>query len=360
MPTEIETNQPSQSLAETETAPPASQTRTVGGWQGIRCVLPPDWNVTGFSMEHESGYLRVDAPGNSALTVQIRWMDAASQGNNAPTLYNLLASRVRKLLRRPEPPTPKPDLKGNLERVLKETARQAKKAKSRFESSIKPEKTEGEHDERMAINFTWSGNGRGQGKIWHCATCNRVVIAQVVGAAKDQHAIADIASQLFASLHDHSDNGYTLWALYDLQAQIPQDFRLETQKLLSGYLHLAFARGGEKILLDRWGLANMTLKKFTLGEWFANNAAVRLKGLQKETFTTPQGHEAERYSGRLSLFARIRALRESLGALGRIPTRFEGSIWACAESNKIYALQVLHSARTEGLLTEVVNRCVCH
>jgi hypothetical protein len=338
----------------------ASPARTVVGWQGIRCVLPPDWNVAGFSMDRDNGYLRVDAPGNSALTVQIKWMNAAKPAQGQGTLYHVLAPHARRLLRRPEPPVPKPDLRENLEKMLKETAKQAKKAKSAFDSSLKPEKTEGEHGERTAINFSWSGGGRGQGKIWYCETCRRVVIAQVVGMAKDQHAITAIASQLFASLHDHAEDGYERWALYDLQADIPADFRLEAQKLLSGYLQLVFSRGAERIVLDRWGLANMTKKKFTLDEWFRNYALVGLKRLTRTEMETARGHSVIRYAGRLSLPGRLKALREAKLSLRRFPSRYKGGIWECEESNKIYAVQVFCQARSEELWAEVVSRCACH
>src|SRR5262249_45059025 len=146
-------------------------------------TLPPEWNVTGFSMERDSGYLRVDSPGSGTMTVQIRWTNAAKPDEGPTTGYTLLAPHVRKLFRRPPPPIPKPDLKSSLEKMLKETEKQAKKAKTAFESSIKSERTEGENDERAAMNFSWSGVGRGQGKIWYCETCHRIVIAQVVGMA---------------------------------------------------------------------------------------------------------------------------------------------------------------------------------
>ena len=215
--------------------PEASGTPTVIGWQGIRFQLPPDWNLTGFSMNRENGYLRVDAPGDAALTVQVRWMNSARpEPVGPPNVYSFATPYVRKWLRRPTPVAPKPDLRANLERLLKDTAKQAKKSKVAFDSQVKTEKIEGDNDERTAINFSWTGQGRGQGKIWHCATCNRVVVAQVIGLAKDQSAIAAVASQLFATLHDHALNGYDRWALYDLQVDVPEDFRLEEQKLLFG------------------------------------------------------------------------------------------------------------------------------
>src|SRR5206468_684998 len=105
--------------------------------------------------------------------------------------------------------------------------------------------------------------------------------------------------------------------------------------------------------------ANITLKKFTVADWFQNNAMVNLKRLPKEE-TEIKGHTVARSSGPLSLLARLRALREAKTSLRRFPTRYEGGAWECRESNKIFALQVLHSKRTEGLWAEVADRCVCH
>jgi len=334
--------------------------RTVVGWQGIRFTLPPDWNVTSFSMERESGYLRVDAPGNSAVTVQIRWSDGSKQTPASPTLYSLVAPTVRQWLKRPEPALAQADLKSNLEKMFQESAKQARKAKTTFESSIKPEKREGPNGERTAMNFSWTGAGRGQGKIWQCSHCRRIVVAQVVGMPKDGGAIAAIASQLFASIQDHSVDGYDLWALYDLKVEIPDDFRLQEQKLLSGYLSLTFGRHGERIILDRWGLANMTLKKFKLEDWFQNNISVNLKRMKTDEIESDQGHAISHYSGGIPPLLLARLLRDTVGSMRRFPTRFEGGVWHCTESNKIFALQTLRSKKSETLWQDIANRCECH
>ena len=177
---------------------------------------------------------------------------------------------------------------------------------------------------------------------------------------KDQSSIAAIASQLFASLHDHSENGYDLWALYDLSVQIPGDFRLLEQKLLSGYLSLTFGRHGEKIIIDRWGLANMTLKKFKLEEWLQNNVHVRHKGMQSDEFEGDQGHTISHYTGRIPLLLLAKLLRDTVGSMRRFPTRYEGGIWHCAESNKIFALQTLRSSKSDALWRDILDRFVCH
>ena len=207
------------------------------GWQGIRFQLPPEWNVSGFSMDRDNGYLRVDAPGSSSLTVQIRWTNAAKpQQEGPPTAYSLSrAARCAKWLRRPEPPVPKTDLKANLEKMFKETAKQAKKAKAAFESSIKPEKTEGAdgraHRDQLLLDRRRARTGQDLA-LQHLPP-HRDRAGGRAGEGSGARSRA-MASQLFATLQDHRTDGYDLWALYDLQIGIPDDFRLEEQKLLSG------------------------------------------------------------------------------------------------------------------------------
>ena len=359
------TDEKNEKIEEGQAESAASGLPTVIGWQGIRFSLPSDWNLTGFSMNRDNGYLRVDAPGEATMTIQVRWLNAAKPEptGGPPNIYALAAPTIRKWMRRPEPVLPKPDLRANLERMLKETAKQARKSKATFQSTIKAEKTEGIDGERTAIHFSWTGQGRGQGKIWHCKTCNRVVLAQVIGLAtqqKAQAAINVIASRLFANFRDHALEGYDRWALYDLQVDVPESFRLEEQKLLAGHLHLEWARGGERIVLDRWGLANMTLKKFTLAEWFQNQALVNVRTLTRNEDHTVHGHESVRYSGSLALMSRLRALRDSKASLKGFPSRYEGGIWTCPNSNKIIAVQTLFNRQTQDLWEDVVSRLLCH
>ncbi|MCS6777852.1 MAG: hypothetical protein RMJ43_06655 [Chloroherpetonaceae bacterium] len=336
-------------------APMEAEARTVVGWQGVRCVLPADWNVSGFSMDRDNGYLRVDAPGTGSLVVQVRWWNVAR--SRPRTLYDLAAAVVRRWSRRPEPPVIAPDLRANLDNLLKETARKSRRSHTDFRADIKPERSEGE---RTAINFTWVGNGRGQGKIWYCATCHRVLIAQVVGAPQEAGAIGAVASQLMGSLRCHGESGYDLWALYDLQIQIPEDFRLDTQKLLSGYLHLEFARGGERIFLDRWGLANLTLKRFTCDEWLRNHAAVNLSRYTRTLRDDLNGHEIAYYEGVLAPAGKLRAFYEARGSLRRFPDAYAGGIWNCDVSNRIYAIQAFLRACDLDVWKGSVQRCVCH
>jgi hypothetical protein len=334
--------------------------KTVVGWQGVRFTLPPEWNVTGFSLDRDNGYLRVDSPGAGTTSVQVRWSNAAKPEQGPPTPYYMLAPYFRKLLKRPEPAPQKTDLRQTLDRILKDAAKEAKKSgKAPFECQTRPEKTEGLNDERTSMGFTWTGSGRGQGKIWRCNTCNRVVVAQVVGLQKDHNQIGAVASQLFATFQDHSEDGYDLWALYDLQAQVPVEFHLAAHRVMSGHLQLAFARGAERIIIERWGLANVTLKRFKLHEWFESNALCPVKQMP-HTEHEINGHTAVKVSGSLPLSARFTALKECKGTIRPFPNRYTAGAWHCEDENKLYTIQVLHSAKTEGLWDQIAARCHCH
>jgi hypothetical protein len=111
--------------------------------------------------------------------------------------------------------------------------------------------------------------------------------------------------------------------------------------------------------VDRWGLANVTLKKFTLKEWFANQAATTLKRMEVRE-TTEDGDERIRYTRKLSLLGRLKAIREAKLSLRLVPAYFEGEVWHCPTTNKIYAIQVWRSGRSADLAEEVIRRCVCH
>ena len=352
----LQTKEAKEEIAET-VEPPAP---TVIGWQGVRFKLPPEWNVTGFSLDRSNGYIRVDSPGAGTMSVQVRWSSAGANENAPPTPYYMLAPYFRKWLRRSPPPVAPTDLKANLEKVLKDAARDARKRKTNFDSQMKPQRLEGERGERTAINFTWTGAGRGQGKIWKCDTCSRVVVAQVIGMPRDHNAMGTVASQLFGTFEDHPTDGFDLWALYDLRASIPIEFTLQSHKLMSGHLQLVFSRGAERIVLDRWGLANVTLKKFTDDEWLRNNALCRLDGMEKRRETMAIGHDGALFQGALPAGGRMFAFREAKGSLRRFPTRYTGGVWHCPDSNKLFAIQMLHNRHTEGLWEQVLQKCLCH
>jgi hypothetical protein len=79
-----------------------------------------------------------------------------------------------------------------------------------------------------------------------------------------------------------------------------------------------------------------------------------------EAADTVGPHSIKHYAGRLSPFDCMRMLREARGSLRRFPTRYEGGVWECPESNKIFSVQVYHNRRTVELWADLIRRCGCH
>src|SRR5437763_972561 len=144
--------------ARTETKPTATKEiagpRTLIGWQGLLFTLPPDWNITGFSLDRDNGYLKVDSPGT--MFVQMKWTNPGVQ--RPRTLGDLLLQLWRKARQKPAPAAPPPDLRALLDTFLKQTEKQSRKSKAAFDSKVKPEMKEAD-GERTAHNFSWSGGG---------------------------------------------------------------------------------------------------------------------------------------------------------------------------------------------------------
>ncbi len=320
---------------------------TLVGWQGLRFVLPPEWNVTAVPMSAGSGYLKIDSPGT--MFAQIRWLDPGAGRPN--TLLGMLMPWIRSALRRPEAPRKNMDLQAQLERFLKPKGRAGK----RLEHKVRPEETDAD---RRSVRFSWSGKGQAQGKIWECRSCGRVVMAQVVGESRDP--VADTAALMFANFCDHGVDGWNTWALYDLVAAAPEEYRLVSQKLMSGYLKLSFrGASGEHLVIERWGLANVTRKKFTLSEWFATQCTLAPARCAVEEGSV-MGHAAVLAAGKQTgPLAMLKGLRDAIGSW-RPANRYDAAVWECEESNKTYAVQITRSSKSESLLQQVLARCECH
>jgi len=332
------------------------ETRAVVGWDGLRFLVPGDWNVTGVSADRGDGYLKVDSPGTMFL--QVKWTDP-SVTPRARTLADMIGRLLRAIRKAPASTTSSepPDLRAVLDAYLKDTSKRAKRAGETFNCKIKPESVEA-HGTRIAHHFSWSGTGVGQGKIWYCQQCRRTIIAQVVGQGKDP--VADVAASVFGDIHDHPEDGWCVWAAFDLVASIPDQFRLRSHQFMSGYLKLDFFRAGQgRITVERWGLANIARKKFTLQEWLDGTArADRYR--PDYGASVLNGHEGVVARGAIrGVLGKLQAMRDALPSL-RPATVYESCVWECDETNKLYVLQTWRPRNAASILGDLVVRCECH
>lgn len=332
---------------------PNDEPRVLVGWDGIRFTVPADWNVTGVSAERSNGYLKVDSSGTMFL--QVKWSDPSSRVPR--TLADLVSRGIRIARRSPAPEETTPDLRGMLDAYLKDTAKRARKSGQTFNCRVKPETTEAD-GERVAHHFAWSGGGQGQGKIWYCSACKRTVIAQVVGQGKEP--VADVAAGIFADMRDHGEDGWNTWGVFDLVASVPTDYALQSHKFMSGYLKLDYGRRGSgRILIERWGLANLARRKFTLQEWLGKMGEAD-RHQPDYTDVEVHGHAGVHAGGEVrGLLPRIVAVRDALPSL-RPALEYEGCAWECSQTNKLYALQNWRPRGAQGIMGDLVARCECH
>lgn len=330
-----------------------AEPRSVIGWDGIRFTVPGDWNLTGVSGDKAHGYLKVDSPGTAFL--QVKWTDP---GRAAPrTPVQMLEQIVRRKFRREATAVGPPDLRGMLDAFLKDTEKRSRKIGASFSCKVKPQ-TEESDGERIALHFSWTGSGQGQGKVWHCRICSRTVIAQVVGQGKDP--VANLAARIFGEFRDHGDDGWNTWGAFDMIAAAPSDYVLMAHKFLSGYLRLELTASGKgKIVLERWGLAHLARRKFSLRDWLGQTVGADRYAAVFEEVTLNE-HVGVRGAGRVrSPLGVLQAVRDALPSL-RPAVEYEACAWECDETNKLYAVQTWQPKASATIMGDLVTRCECH
>ena len=291
------------------------------GWQGVVAQVPADWSLSAVNGSENSGYFRADD--TASLMLEVKWQKVGKQV----------------------------DLHKKLDEYLNDLGRRARKKRAGFEHKIK-EKDAG------SLSFTWRSDRKAQGRLWHCAECSRVMIAQVSGSASDD--ISGLASVVLPTIEDHSEDGWRTWAMYDLIAEAPPGYSLEKHRLMAGYIQLAFRKGSNRLIIERWGLANVALKNQRLREWFNIRAGHDLGqyrcSIEDIDF---DGERGLRVSGRR------RGVRQALKSAGELMTLrkpalcLDGYVWVCEESNKVFSIQSMHS-KGEDILDGVLERIECH
>jgi hypothetical protein len=289
------------------------------GWQGVSLRVPPDWSVTGFQGDAKEGYLRIDSPGT--LVAEVRWAQAKK------------AVDVRK----------------RLDDYLNMVERQAKKRKVPFTGRIKPSE-----DWQGALEFNYRADRKVRGFIRQCPHCRRVVIAQVSGDKDD--AVVTVANQLLDTLQDHSEDGWWTWALLGLAMRLPERFALVKSQVMSGYLMLQFRNRYTEVSVERWGLADVTLKRWTLEEW-ALQATEWKRIRAQHMLGEVERHPAVHLAGlRRSPTTWLRRKVERM--VLRRPEEIRGVVWHCEPSNRIYSVRVERG--TQELLEQIVASVQCH
>jgi hypothetical protein len=304
------------------------------GWQGIVIPLPDEWSLTAFSGDWDAGYLRAEGPNEASL--ELKWKhDRAS-----PSLKGLLKGYVQQLNRA----------------AGRKGADVTLKEKPKALSSVP-------QGSGVSQTFSWKTSVYGIGAVWHCLECRRIVLAQITAP---EQAVADaLAKRVIPKIADHPEGDDCYWSVYGFSFFAPKAFRLEKQSLRSGHLSLELRHKSRRLVAERYGPANVLLKRDRLADWATAVKPIfeHLKpfAYKKETLPAETGHEAVKLAGRRRS-ARDKARRIGLWLIRRqAPDALEARIWRCEASNRIYVTLAEATPREAEKLADDVSETIrCH
>ena len=237
------------------------------GWQGVTITVPVQWNFVQFGGDHAAGHFTLTDDDGPRL--ELRW----------------------------ETPERAVDLEKSVADFIKRIGGDLKKKKHSFEevpnlqllSKAKKRKSQ-------LASFGWKSDGatlgQGYGVAWQCEKCGRVVVAQTIGRGSERPGkLQSLASEVFASMECHGSGGWETWSVFGLRVEIPEEFRLDKARLLTGRIEFDWTRGtargmmayfarDERIALSRHALANVLLQNESLHDW----ARRVVMGADKRTF----------------------------------------------------------------------------
>lgn len=261
------------------------------------------------------------------------------------------------------------DLKQILDNYLKELQKKSKKNRApvEFRTDVRLVSRRQLRKAEL-IGFTWSGHQAAWGVGWRCEDCGRVVVAQVLGAPDEN--VRPLAEKVVSSMTDHSPDGWDVWGVYGFIFEIPDDFALEKQRLLTGHLEFRFTRGKTKtfgpageefITASRWAMANVLLKEEGMDHWLDSTFPSRHKGIAIERKQSPvKEHEGAILAGKtIAIPQKMKANMIRL-VKRKSPPKLSANVWHCTTSNKLFAVECNVTPGDEYLLEDVTDSVVCH
>lgn len=303
------------------------------GWQGITVEIPEDWELSGLSGDFANGYIRLDDAQMPRL--EIKWSKSKRK---------------------------KPDLNKVLDEYFQLVRKNYKKRKEslNIKRNVNLVKDESFFEDREVAFFNWKSDVRANGAIWYCHECRRIVIMQVLGRPKE--SMLNDTLRILTSATDHPAGHTNLWSAYQLSVSIPRRYKLDKQKLMSGYLLLSFADGSRKIAVERYGLADVLLKSVDLEMWFRNTYKKAFAGygfsIEKEEAEIDERITITGSKSRLT----DRIPMSPVLLLDKIARRniLSAQIWRCHQSNRIFAVRTISKVDAPKTAREIAASIQCH
>ncbi len=189
-----------------------------------------------------------------------------------------------------------------------------------------------------AAAFSWgdAGGHGGEGIVVDCRRTSRRFLIHF--HRTDAPGEAAEIRRVLASIHSGPEDGRVLWAVFDIQAELPGEFRLLRHRFVPGAFHLLFRTRSETVGLYRWGPASVLLRNNSLQDFVAKRLAV-----PQGIFNAATG-ESVAWSGRIPP---ARGGRRWMTPWKPEPYH-RGRAWRPPRRNKILAVQAVSAAAGEG------------
>ncbi len=304
------------------------------GWQGITMELPASWEFGGLSGDYDNGYVRMDD--ENMPRMELKWSKSKEK---------------------------KPDLNKILDAYFKSMKKRLGAGASglKIRRDIDLIKNADFFENRDVLFYNWKSNVRANGAIWFCKECKRIIVVQIMGYVKE--SILPLTLQILDSIRDHPTGHTNLWSAYRLTVEVPRRYHLEKRKLMSGYLSFSFVDGSRVLNIDRYGLADVTLRDTDIQSWFRGYYAkvLRKYGFSFKEISNKDGDQRWEMLGQEKRFIDHIPI-SPIFAIDKILRRKQiaASFWRCDESNRIFVVMAISKKGAGELASQVASSIQCH
>jgi hypothetical protein len=303
------------------------------GWQGIIMEIPANWEIGGLSGDYDNGYLRMDD--ENIPRMELKWSKSKEK---KPDLHKILDAYFKSMRKR----------LGKISEDL------------RIKREINLVKNQDFFENREVIFYNWKTDVRANGAIWHCKECNRIIVVQIMGYLKE--TILPLTLRVLESIQDHPEGHTNLWSAYQLTAEVPRRYHLEKRKLMSGYLSFSFVDGSRLLNIERYGLADVTLRDTDLETWFRGyyQKFLRKYGFSFNELMDNDDHRMEMLGQEKRFIDHIPL--SPVFAIDKILRRKQiaASFWHCKKSNRIFVVMAVSKKGADELVSQVASSIQCH